>query len=847
MAESAGRALGGHRVLDLTSGSGAYCGKLLVDLGADVIKIEPPDGDPARRRPPWLPAATGVTVGSSTSTRSEGTSEARRSLPFVYANTGKRSLALDLDDPEDRERFRRLASTADLIVESFAPGTLERRGLGYGDLSRDHPELVWTSITGFGQTGPQRDLRSNDLVASALGGAMVVIGDPEDPPVRMAAHQADVVTATVAAVSSLTALHHRLQSGRGQYVDVSSLEVMTSLTHIAGVGKWLEDGVVPERFGTGLVASVPSGAYRCRDGLIYLMINRPAHWDALARWIHEVTGHDEVLQPEFRGPSSNRLPYREFLDLFIEELTSRLTVDEVYHEGQRRRIAFTPVQTASRIARDPHLAARGFFEEIEVAQGVGLTVPGAPYRHSETPWRLRGRVPECGEHDHEIDRELESGPQRPDDPRPGLSRPGEDRPDAQPRPGIGALSGLRVVELGAGLAGPWIGRIMAWCGAEVIKVESRSHPDVPRLYVSPREPEKGVQPESSPWFTDWNAGKRFVALDLANEEGAELCRRLMDRSDCVVANYSAGSLDRLGLGFARLAARNPKLVMLSSNGYGETGPYAHYVTWGPNIEALAGLSRFSGFPHRECTTTHFAYPDPLSALHGLVAVLAALVRRDRGGSGQVIHLSQLEMTIAAIGERMVEFFATGEEPARLGNREIDRAPWGCFPCRGERRWVVITVEDDSDWARLVDVLGRPGWALEERFATIEGRLAHVDELEARLGEWTATRDDYAVMEACQRAGIAAGVVQNTEDLYRRDPQLAARGFFETIPHFKKGRVTACGIPLGLTGTPGHTSHSGSSVGHDNDRVFRELLGLSDAEIQAAIERGAIEPSSAREG
>jgi len=805
VAESRRGALGRHRVLDLASPSAAYCGKLLADLGAEVIRIEPPDDS----------------VGAP-------------SLSSLYMNAGKRGLVLDLERTSDRDRFRRLAATSDLILESFAPGHLEQWGLGHADLSALRPELVWTSITGFGRTGPQRGLRSNDLVASALGGAMVAIGDPEDPPVRMAAHQADVVTATVAAASSLAALHHRLRSGRGQLVDVSALEVIASITHIAGVGKWLEDGVIPERVGTGLVASVPSGAYPCRDGMIYLMVNRPAHWDALARWIHERTGQEEVLQETFRGPSSNRLPYRELLDLFITELTSQLGVEEAYHEGQRRRIAFTPVQTAAALARDPQLAARGFFETLEVTPGQRRRGPGAPYRHSETPCRALRRSPFSLEDEAAAVRGSGRGSA---DGEGGSGRTGAGHePD-----GAGALAGLRVVELGTGLAGPWIGRIMAWCGAEVIKVESRAHPDVPRLYVSPREPERGVQPECSPWFTDWNAGKRFVALDLSKEEGAELCRRLIDRSDFVVANYGTGVLERLGLGHARLAERNPELILLRSTGYGETGPFARFATWGPNIEALSGLSRFSGFPHRECTTTHFAYPDPLCALHGLVALLAALLHRDHGGSGQAIDLSQLETTIAAIGECLVESFATGEEPARLGNREPDRAPWGCFPCAGERRWVVITVEDDDEWRRFVEVMGRPGWALESRFAATRDRLAHVDELEQRIADWTRTQADYDVMERCQRAGIATGVVQNTEDLYRRDPQLAARGFFETIPHFKKGEVVACGIPLGLQGTPGRTTHTGSSIGHDNDLVFREVLGLSAAEIAGFAERGAIEP------
>ncbi len=821
MSERGAGALADLRVLDLASEGAAYCGKLLADLGADVVKVEPPGGERGRRRGPF-----------------DDERERSSSFRFAYANGNKRSIVLDLDEETDRQAFRSLAATVDLVIESHPVGYLAERGLSFAALSAAHPGLVLTSISGFGQSGPQRAFHSNDLVASALGGAMISIGDPEDPPVRLASQQADVITATLAAGSSLVALAHRDRSGRGQHVDVSSLEAMAAITHIAGVGKWLEDDVIPKRVGTGLVASVPSGAYRCKDGLVYLMVNRLAHWEALAKWIHERTGNEEVLLPDFRGPSSNRLPYRELLDVFIGDLTAQLSVAEAYHEGQRRHIAFTPVNTASRILADEHLAARAFFQELELEDGRRLRSPGAPYRLSRTPWRLARPAPKADAHRREVLDELSRPVSK------AISRPrfaGDDgsttgSPSDSPLP----LAGLRVVEFGTGLAAPWIGRILAWAGADVIKIESHAHPDVPRLFVPPRHPEQGTQPECSPWFTDWSAGKRFVALDLRKPEGAELARRIVDRSDAVIANYSTGVLAKLGVGYEALAARNPRLVMLESNGYGESGPFARYVTWGPNIEALSGLCSFSGFAQRECTISHFAYPDPLSALHGLVVLMAGLRERERGGRGQVIHMSQFETTVAAIGPLLLESAATGREPPRLGNGEWDRAPYGCFPCRGDDRWCVIGVEDEADWRRLCRLLGDPAWAEDPRFATMASRVSNVAELEARIADWTREQDDYAVMERCQRAGIAAGVVQSTEDMYRRDPQLAARKFFETIPHFKRGEVSASGIPLGLTATPGRTTHSGSSIGHDNEAVLREVAGLTEAEWEEGIRTGAIE-------
>jgi crotonobetainyl-CoA:carnitine CoA-transferase CaiB-like acyl-CoA transferase len=373
-------------VLELADESGVYCGKLLADLGADVVKVERPGGDPTR----WIPPFWGEQA------------DPERSLFFLYTNTSKRGVTLDPTRPEGRALFLRLAERADLVIETLPPGRLAALGLGYETLKARNPRLVLTSITGFGQTGPRRAWASCDLVASALGGAMYVTGEEEDPPVRLAGSQALIMASTCAAVSSLIALLHAGRSGQGQHVDISVEETVASVAHISGVGRWLDDGILPRRFGTGLVAAVPSGAYPCRDGLVYLIVNRPLHWKALAGWIHEVTGIEEVLDPMFEGPSSARQPYRELLDLWISELTSRLRVDQVYHEGQRRHIALTPVNGAAAVTGDPQLAARGYFVEVEHPGAGRLSYPGAPYRHAATPWRIAHPAPGVGQHNREI-------------------------------------------------------------------------------------------------------------------------------------------------------------------------------------------------------------------------------------------------------------------------------------------------------------------------------------------------------------------------------------------------------------------------------------------------------------
>lgn len=383
--DAGGGALQGRRVLEIADASGAYCGKLLADMGADVVKLEPPGGDPARAIPPFVDDAPGPDQG----------------LFFLYMNTSKRGITLDWSQPAGRVLLRRLALRADVVIETLAPGRIEELGIGHASLSAERPRIVVTSISGFGQTGPHRDWASTDLVAGAMGGAMTVTGEADDPPVRLAGEQNQLMACTTAAASTLIALHHASFRGRGQHVDVSAQETTLAVSHICGVGKWLEDGIVPRRVGTALTASVPSGAYPCRDGRVYLMVNRPAHWKSLAAWIHEVTGNQEVLDPLFEGPSSRRIEYRELLDLFISELTGRYSVDEIYHEGQRRHIAFTPLNAPPDVARDEHLVARDYF--VSVAHPGGpLRMPGAPFQHRRTPWAIRRPAPSIGEHNEAV-------------------------------------------------------------------------------------------------------------------------------------------------------------------------------------------------------------------------------------------------------------------------------------------------------------------------------------------------------------------------------------------------------------------------------------------------------------
>lgn len=410
----------------------------------------------------------------------------------------------------------------------------------------------------------------------------------------------------------------------------------------------------------------------------------------------------------------------------------------------------------------------------------------------------------------------------------------------------GALAGLRVLEFTSAMAGPWVGRIMAACGAEVVRVESRDFPDVVRGYSRPDDPEHVPRPGESPWFTDWNAGKLFVALDLRRPRGVELAVKLAARADVVVENHAAGVMDRLGLGWQQLSAANPRLVMLSSSGYGATGPAAGYVSWGPNIMALSGMAAASGFAERECTMDQYAFPDPMTALHGLFAVMSALEHRRQTGRGQYVDLSQFECTAGLAGELLVDALAGLSVGATPSRQPASACPEGVYRCSGEDRWLALSVQDDGQWAGLCRVLGRSAWLADAGLVRADGRLERANEINEGISDWTAERSPFEASEQLQAAGVAAAPVQNVDDQYHHDPQLRGRGFFELVEHLTLGTVTACALPLGLGDTPAASGVAGAAVAEHNDYVLGELLGLSAADIAELERDGAVQPPAGNE-
>jgi benzylsuccinate CoA-transferase BbsE subunit len=340
-----------YRVLDLSDEKGVYCGKLLADLGADVIKVEPPCGDRMRARGPFY----------------NNEIHPEKSLYFLYYNTSKGSITLNLEHSDGRAIFKRLIEKSDVLLETFPVGYLASIGLDYTVLREFSPGLVMTSITPFGQTGPLRNYKSSDLIVMGMSGYMQVTGDPYGLPVRFGDEQSHFAPSQYAAVATVSALYYRdAVSARGQHIDISMQETLnvycSENTQEAG-WELLKENVI--RQGPTSKYNFPGGLYSCKDGWIGIYVVRAKEWDALAQWMVDVTGNEELLKDEYKGGVLARYEYRDMLEALLLDFTGRFTAQELFHEGQKRGVPILPVNSVADLLVDPQLKARDFWVELE--------------------------------------------------------------------------------------------------------------------------------------------------------------------------------------------------------------------------------------------------------------------------------------------------------------------------------------------------------------------------------------------------------------------------------------------------------------------------------------------------
>ena len=783
-------ALDGIRVVELAGGVGvAYAAKLLADLGAEVIRVET-DRDLVRSRP----------------------HETHR-----WLNTNKRSV-LTLGS---------LLDGADLLLHDLGPTAATTASLSYPELAAQHPQLVVGSLTPFGMTGPWADYAGTELTvihASSWGFlSPSAATDLELPPLKAPGHHATILTATVAATAFLAAVDRAQRSGQGDHVDFSSFAAGAKMTETAPAGAAFQGSDASR---VGVKSVVPWAIYQCRDGLIQFLCVEDAHWRSLMK----LMGDPEWGDLDVFATNADRRENSDLIHVYLSEWMAEQSVQDVYHHGQELRLCMSPVYTMDQIAQDPQFLAREFLVEGP----DGLLQPGPGFRFDWPAWELRDPAPEPGQHDG---RGWDGGPLE-----SVREAAGTGRIVIPEGAGSRPLDGVRICDFTWIWAGPYCTQLLAHLGADVVRLESPEYLCLfRRLPFNP--PEVPLTPDSDGLFQLYNSDKRSVAIDLRHAEAREVVRRLVAASDVVVENFAVGALASLGFGVDELRAMNPDVVVVSLTGYGQTGPSAGYMAYGPAGGAVAGLYAANGYEGSEAAETGVAIGDPGTGLTAAFATVASLVCRRRTGRTSRLDVAMVEAIAATVGELWMHYRADGVSPGPAGNRDLQWAPHGVY-ATGEDQWVTIACTDDAQWQALATVAGRRADGPDDhrfhdpRFAIEADRKSNEVELDALLSEWVAGQDRWELCHQLQAAGVAALPSLTPLELWTSNEQLAATGMLEQPDHPVTGRRTVPGVPWRLTNGGNGLRRPAPMLGQHTDEVMGEL-GFRPEEIVALRASGAL--------
>ena len=811
-----------YRVLDLSDERGHLCGYALGALGAEVIAIEPPAGTRARHIGPFVDDIEGP----------------ERSLTHFAYNRGKKSVVVDIEEVAGRERLRGLVAGADVLIESETPGRMADLGLGYDELARINPTLVYTSISAFGQTGPKARWAATDLTVMASSVTLSLTGDADRPPVRLVTPQGFHFGAVSGACGTIMALIERNRSGVGQHVDAAAQRtaMLANQASVLSTGIGAPD---PTRSAGGAVVGDVRLrlVYPAADGYVSIthVFGMPIgqNTQRLMNWVYEEGFCDEVMRDKdwvgyLLVLESGEEPIEEWerAKAAVAALTSSKTKAELLAGAVERGLLMAPISTPTEVLASEHFAERGFFERVEhPASGRTVMVPGAFAKCSATPMAPLGVAPRLGEHTDEI---LAEPPRRPAVAPSGSHRPSRSSAGL-PLSGL-PLSGLRVLDLTWSIAGPHAVRLLADAGATVVKVESANRQDPARGYRPVADNEAGI--ENSGLFDNMAAGKQSLALDMTKPQAVDVVKDLVGWADVVVDSFSPKAMPNWGLDYENLRAIKPDVIMVSTCLAGQYGPLANFAGYGNLGAAFAGFYGLAGWPDRPPAGPFGAYTDYTSTHFLAATLLAAIDHRDRTGEGQYIDLAQAEAAQHFLTPALLDAGINAREMHRDGNRDPNMAPHGVYPVAGDDRWIAIACQGDRQWSALAQLMARPDLVGDEGLASVSNRLARADELDAVVRSWTATREGVALGELLQTNGIAAHPVATGADALA-DPQLvdhpsngvsdAHDGHFVRPAHPHRASIVE-NTRFRLSRTPTGPRSRAPFIGEHSFDILTEVLG-----------------------
>ena len=795
-------ALSGLRILDMTSTEGHLCGRLMADLGAEVIKIESSERASGRFRTPSIDGLDGT----------------KGSLLFDHFNINKKSIVADPASPGGRKVITELARTSDVILETFRCGVLESWDLGYDSLKKINPGIVMTSITGFGLSGPYKQFKAPSIVCAGMGGVMYLCGTPDKPPLAEPNDQPYHLASAFGAYGTILALRHRDATGLGQRVEISCQEVQAAQQHI--IVNYSANANVLRREGSRspIGGGMPYGVYETKDGYCHLVVISTAHWRKFVDWI----GSPEALTDPIWDNRHVRIANGELIEDLTLKFTKTLSSAELFSQGQARHITIAPINSPDQYPKDRHATERKTFVPIRSSATGQYKTVDPPFKLTETPAKIFRPAPKFGEHSEEILK----------DKRAEYFRP---KTNAKTRNLNLPLEGIRVLDLSQAIAGPVLTQLLGEFGAEVIKVESKEHQQRGR---NRRDTDPRIVLQQKVTFADNNRNKRCISVNLSTAEGRQIIRRLVTCCDVVVENFSPRVMNGWGLNYEDLRTLRSDIIMVRLPGFGLTGPYRDYVGLAAVAMAITGMYHLWSYPEDlEPAGPPVWTPDYLSAAFSSVALLAALRHRDLTGQGQLIELSQVDTVAYILGTAYTDNLVNGRISKPVGNRHPDFAPQGAYRCKGKDAWCVLAVRSNKEWLYLCQALGLPDLADNLRYSSLDGRLTNHDELDVLIGKWTSKRTPHQVMSILQNAGVPAGAVQDGAQIFG-DPQLRDRGFITTVEHPDTGPIEYPGSYVRLSEIQSRLSWH-QNMGADNQYVFRKLLDMQDHEIKELEKAGIL--------
>jgi crotonobetainyl-CoA:carnitine CoA-transferase CaiB-like acyl-CoA transferase len=802
--------LSDFRVADLSVGiPGAYCTKLLADAGAEVIKLEPPEGDSLRR---WTASDTVIPADDD-------------GALFQFLAGSKSSVVIDPGDEGDLGLARRVIAGADAIVWSAGSPVADLPEFAPARLRDLAPGAAVVSITPWGLEGPWADRPWTDATLQAYTGALLTRGNPDRPPVIQGGVITEWATGAVAAVGLLTARWRAQRTGAGDLVDTSILETaIYTLTMYPQTWASLAGGPMRPNRQMNLPA-----IHRTKDGHVGFMVVTGQQWLDFC----VLVGRPDWMEDELLVSFQERIKRRDALVSAIESFMSEHTTAEVLELADALRVPASEVTNGATVTAYEHFVARHAY----------LRNPRSGFIQPDVPYTLSG-----------------GAQRRPFEPAPRL---GEHTAavrgrDLAPRPVTAAaddgatlpFAGMRIADFTMNWAGPSISHVLGMFGADVIHVESVQRPDSMR-FQSLKKMSEDHWWEWAPLFQGPNTNKRDITLDLSREEGRDLARRLVAECDVAIESYSPRVMEAWGLDYDSLIQVRPDLIMVRAPAFGLNGPLRDRGGYTQTMEMASGLAWLTGHAD-EAPQIPNGPMDPLAGTHATIALLLALEYRRRTGKGMLIESPMVFGALNIAAEQVIEYSAYGNLLTRDGSRDPRAAPQGVYrtadplPDGSVDRWVLISVATDEQWHALRVVLGDPEWARDPALATRAGRRAAHDEIDGHLAAWCATRDSGEVADALSAAGVPTGVTLRQNET-AGIPQLQARRFWERVEHPVLGGYTAQSYAARLASGPEvYNRRHAPMLGEHNTEILSGLLGLSGAQV-GQLERDGIvgtSPSSA---